>query len=45
MSSLLAETEPVVVIAIELQNAAAAATYDHTKKLRQVMELDGEVSI
>lgn len=42
LSSLLAETEAAVVIAIELQNAAAAATYDHMKKLRQAMELADE---
>jgi len=40
---VLTDAENAVIIAIELQTAAAAATRDHTKKLRQAMDLQGEV--
>ncbi|KAK2165818.1 hypothetical protein LSH36_45g11018 [Paralvinella palmiformis] len=39
---VLTDAENAVIIAIELQTAAAAATRDHTKKLRQAMDLQGE---
>jgi len=45
LRAVLAETESAVVIAVEMQTAATKATHDHTKKLRQVMDSEGEVSI
>ncbi|KAK2162470.1 hypothetical protein LSH36_98g06001 [Paralvinella palmiformis] len=44
LRAVLAETESAVVIAVEMQTAATKATHDHTKKLRQVMDSEGEDS-
>ena len=44
LKAVLTDAENAVIIAIELQTAAAAATRDHTKKLRQAMDLHGEVT-
>lgn len=42
LKAVLTDAENAVIIATELQTAAAAATRDHTKKLRQAMDLHGE---